>query len=81
MQPQQPSSFVLAMRSKTGKAGLLLCFFSTLLVIVLVSLGSLCSFEIPFFLLMVLGFGSVMGMQMFANEANRIRLEQENRKD
>lgn len=81
MKPHKTSPFALAMRSKTGKAGILLCFFCTLLVIVLVSFSEIYSFTIPLFLLIAPGFGSVIGMQMFANEANRIRLEQERSKE
>lgn len=71
------SPFFLALRSKTGKTGFIMSAFSVLAVITLVLLEDLLKIEIPFLLLMLCGFGSVAGMQIFANEANRIRMEQE----
>lgn len=74
---QTPSSFTLAARSKTGRRGLIICAASILIVIIMTALHKIVQIELPFLLLMLPGFGSVLGMQLFANEANRIRLQQQ----
>jgi len=74
---QAPSLFALAARSKTGRRGLIICAASILVVIIMTALHEIVQIELPFLLLMLPGFGSVLGMQLFANEANRIRLQQQ----
>ncbi len=79
---QNDSPFALAVRSQTGKTGLIICAVSLLIVIGMVIFRRVTGTEISMFLMMIPGFGSIAGMQTFANEANRIRmeLEQQNKK-
>ena len=71
------SPFRQAVASKKGRTGLLVCAVSLLVVFGLVALRRLAAFSVPPFVMIVPGFCSMMGMQMFANEANRLRMEQE----
>lgn len=69
--------FGLALRSQKGRIGLLVCLLSILFVAGLLLLRRYAGLALPSFLLFIPGFASMIGMQTFANEANRLRLLQE----
>lgn len=81
-QTNQVSPFSLALKSPSGKRNLIISFVCILAVVLLILLKRIFGFELPFFVLVLPGFGSMVSMQMFANEANMIRmaLEEEERK-
>lgn len=76
-QAKQPTPFSLALNSKSGKRNLVISFLCILAVILLIILKRIFGFELPFFVLVLPGFGSMVSMQMFANEANMIRMAME----
>ena len=69
--------FGQALHSRKGQIGLLVCLVSILFVVILLLLRRYLFWEIPSFLLLIPGIASTLGMQTFANEANRLRLLQE----
>lgn len=73
-QIKSTSLFSMAVKSKNGKTGLCIGLGCIAVVILLMVLRRIFGFELPFMVLVLPGFGSMVGMQMFANEANLIRM-------
>jgi len=71
----------LAWGSKKGRVGILVCLVSVLFVIILTVAESVLHFRVPILFLMIPGFGSMLGMQLFANQANDFRMQQEKEKE
>lgn len=76
-QNKNATPFSLALKSPNGKRQLITSVVCIAVVILLIILKRIFGFELPFFVLVLPGFGSMVSMQMFANEANMIRMAME----